>query len=201
MSEAKSVKKIEVKEARKVKKFSMPISINIIFLALGVCLVIWADDITTLISILIGATFLVCAAYNFIAYARIENRNLSDQTKLVTAIALAVAGGFLVIRSGFIKEVISFIIGAFILIESIFRMQDALTSKKYNPNYKNALILSLVGIICGALCIFGKIIIQDTLLRVLGVILIVFAIVDAYGGIIVNQSVKAAKKVKSKVVE
>lgn len=198
----KAVRKIEVKEAKKVRKFAMPVYLNIILLALGICLLIWADKVTTMISIVIGATFLVCAAYNFIAYYRIENRTIGDNTKLVSAIALAIAGGFLIIQSGFIKEVISVFIGVFLLIESIFRMQDVLASKAYNPNYKNALILSLIGVICGALCVFGKIIVPNFLLQLLGAMLIVFAFVDMTGGIMVSKSSKtAAKTVHAKVID
>lgn len=190
--------KIEVKEAKKIRKFAMPVSLNLILLALGICLVIWADKVTSLISIIIGATFLVCAIYNFIAWARIENRSLTDNTKLFSAIALSIAGGFLIIQNGFIKEVISIIIGIFLLVESIFRMQDALASKKFNPNYQNALILSIVGVILGALCVFGKIIVPDLMMQVLGIILIIFAIVDMSGGVMVN---KSAKTVSSKVID
>ncbi len=190
--------KIEVKEAKKIRKFAMPVSLNLILLALGICLVIWADKVTSLISIAIGATFLVCAIYNFIAWARIENRSLTDNTKLFSAIALSIAGGFLIIQNGFIKEVISIIIGIFLLVESIFRMQDALASKKFNPNYQNALILSIVGVILGALCVFGKIIVPDLMMQVLGIILIIFAVVDMSGGVMVN---KSAKTVSSKVID
>ena len=178
--------KIEVKEAKKIRKFAMPVSLNLILLALGICLVIWADKVTSLISIAIGATFLVCAIYNFIAWARIENRSLTDNTKLFSAIALSIAGGFLIIQNGFIKEVISIIIGIFLLIESIFRMQDALASKKFNPNYQNAL------------SVFGKIIVPDLMMQVLGIILIIFAVVDMSGGVMVN---KSAKTVSSKVID
>ncbi|MBR5669714.1 DUF308 domain-containing protein, partial [Candidatus Saccharibacteria bacterium] len=66
--------KIEVKDAKKVRKFSMPIYMNVVLLALGIALVIWADKVTSLISIIIGATFLALAAYNLIAYLRVENR-------------------------------------------------------------------------------------------------------------------------------
>lgn len=190
--------KIEVKDAKKVRKFSMPIYMNVVLLALGIALVIWADKVTSLISIIIGATFLVLAAYNLIAYLRVENRDMKEMPKLVSAIALGIAGGFLIIQNGLIKEVISIVVGIFLLIESIFRLQDALESKKSNPNYKNPLILSIVGIVLGMLCIFGKIIIPDLMLQVFGIILIVFSIVDMTGGAMVTQ---ATKKVKAKIIE
>lgn len=197
-----SIRKIEVKEARKVRNFSMPPLINIILLALGICLVIWADKVTSLISIAIGITFIVCAAYNFIAWYRVENRRISDNTKLLSAIALAIAGTFLIVQNGFIKEIISIFVGVFLLIESIFRLQDALNSKKYNPNYQNSIILALVGIVCGALCVFGRIIVPDLMMQALGVLLIIFAFVDMTGGIMVSKSAKsAAKTVDAKIIE
>jgi len=196
------MKKIEVKGARKVKTFSMPISINVILLALGICLLIWADKVTSLISIAIGALFLVYAVYNFIAWYRVENRNMGDNAKLITAIALGVSGAFLIIEKDFLKELISIVLGVFLLIESIFRLQDALNSKKFNPNYKNALILAIIGVVCGALCIFGKIIVPDLVVQVIGVLLIIFAVSDMTGGIMIKQSYKSsAKTVDAKIVD
>jgi uncharacterized membrane protein HdeD (DUF308 family) len=198
----KAIHKIEVKEARKVRNFSMPPLMNIILLALGICLLIWADQVTSFISIAIGVTFAVYAFYNFIAWARVENRTASDTPKLITAIALGIAGGFLIIQNGFIKEVISIIVGVFLLIESIFRMQDAINSKKFNPNYKNALTLAVIGVVCGALCVFGKLIIPNLMIQILGVLLIIFAFVDMTGGIMVGKSAKtAAKTVNAKIIE
>ena len=196
------MKKIEVKGARKVKTFSMPVSINVILLALGICLLIWADKVTSLISIAIGALFLVYAAYNFIAWYRVENRNMGDNAKLITAIALGVSGAFLIIEKDFLKELISIVLGIFLLVESIFRLQDALNSKKFNPNYKNALILAIIGVVCGALCIFGKIIVPDLVVQVIGVLLIIFAVSDMTGGIMIKQSYKSsAKTVDAKIVD
>ena len=196
------MKKIEVKGARKVKTFSMPISINVILLALGICLLIWADKVTSLMSIAIGALFLVYAVYNFIAWYRVENRNMGDNAKLITAIALGVSGAFLIIEKDFLKELISIVLGIFLLIESIFRLQDALNSKKFNPNYKNALILAIIGVVCGALCIFGKIIVPDLVVQVIGVLLIIFAVSDMTGGIMIKQSYKSsAKTVDAKIVD
>ena len=78
----KAVRKIEVKAAKKVRKFSMPIYMNIILLALGIALLIWADKVTSLISIIIGATFIVLAAYNLIAYLRVENRDMKEMPRM-----------------------------------------------------------------------------------------------------------------------
>ena len=183
-----------------IKKYSMPVSINVILLALGICLLLWADKLTSLISIIIGAMFIACAAYNFFEYSRAKERNISDSARLITGILLAVGGSFLIIQNGFIKEVISIFVGIFLLLEGIFRLQDSQNSKSYNPNYKNSTVLAVISIVCGALCMFGKIIVPDIMLQVLGVLLIIFAITDMTGGIMVKQSFKSNNKTKTKVV-
>ena len=81
-------------------------------------------------------------------------------------------------------------------------MQDAINSKKFNPNYKNALTLAVIGVVCGALCVFGKLIIPNLMIQILGVLLIIFAFVDMTGGIMVGKSAKtAAKTVNAKIIE
>lgn len=192
---SKAVHKVEIKST---KKFAMPVALNVIMLALGICLLIWADKVTKLISIAIGAMFLLYAFYNFISYAKIEKHSNSDVTKLISGVILSIAGAFLIIQNDFLKEALSIVVGLFILIESLFRMQDALQSKAYNPNYKNSLTLAVIGVICGALCLFGKIIVPDLMVQALGIILIIFAFVDMTGGVMVT---KSAKKVSSKVID
>ena len=127
----KAVRKIEVKAAKKVRKFSMPIYMNVILLALGIALLIWADKVTSLISIIIGATFVVLAAYNLIAYLRVENRDMKEVPKLITAIALGIAGAFLIIQNGFIKEVISIIVG--VLHRGVPRWQGCRQGRSWVP--------------------------------------------------------------------
>ena len=106
------------------------------------------------------------------------------------------------VRIGVIVFPAYYLIIILLLIESIFRLQDALNSKKFNPNYKNALILAIIGVVCGALCIFGKIIVPDLVVQVIGVLLIIFAVSDMTGGIMIKQSYKSsAKTVDAKIVD
>ena len=48
--------------------------IDIILLALGIALLIWADKVVNSISIAIGSLFILYAVYNFIAYFRSERK-------------------------------------------------------------------------------------------------------------------------------
>ena len=160
------------------KVFFAPALIDVIMLVLGITLLIWADKVVNGISIAIGSLFILYATYNFIAYLRSEKK-AADTTKLIAGIAMVIAGIFLISQTGFIKEIISFVVGIFIVIASMIRLQDSLKLHKVNKEAaKVPLILSSISLICGVLCILGKILIPDIFLQILGVMLIVFSFSD-----------------------
>lgn len=155
--------------------------IDVIMLVLGITLLIWADKVVNGISIVIGSIFILYATYNFIAYFRSDKKS-ADIAKLIAGIAMVIAGGFLIVQTNFIKEIISFIVGIFIIFESMVKLQDSLKLRKINKEAaKMPLILATVSLVCGVLCIFGKILIPDVFLQILGVMLIIFSFADISG--------------------
>jgi len=194
--------KIEVKDAPKFnKKIFAPILVDIIMLAVGIFLLLWADQVIKTISIAIGAVFILYAIYNFIDYGRIQEKKSTDISKLITGIALSIAGIFLVTQSHFVIEMISFVFGIFIIIESMLHLQDAILIRKTNPNFKTPLALSMIGIACGALCILGKILIPNTIMQILGVALIIFAFVDIFGVSLTHKKVASPSKAEDDTIE
>ena len=139
------------------------------------------DKIVNGISMAIGGLFILYAAYNFIAFYR-SDKKASDSTKLIAGIAMVIAGIFLITQTSFIKDIISFVVGIFIIFESMIRLQDSLKLRKLNKDAaKIPLISSCISLICGVLCIMGKILIPDIFLQILGVMLIIFSFADIFG--------------------
>ena len=169
------------KDEKNNKAFLALSLIDVIMLVLGITLIIWADTVVNGISIVIGSIFILYATYNFIAYFRSDKKS-ADIAKLIAGIAMIIAGGFLIVQTNFIKEIISFIVGIFIIFESMVKLQDSLKLRKINKEAaKMPLILSAISLACGVLCIFGKILIPDIFLQILGVMLIIFSFVDICG--------------------
>lgn len=164
-----------------LKSFLAPVLADVLLLILGITLLIWADKVVSGISVAIGALFILYAVYNFIAYLRSEKSG-SDIAKLIAGIAMLIAGIYLITQTNFIKEIISFVVGVFIIIESMIRLQDSLKLRKTHKDIAKApLILSSIGLTCGVLCILGKILIPDIFLQILGVMLILFSFADISG--------------------
>lgn len=185
----------------KQSKTAIALSVgDIAMLILGVCLLIWADKVTSFISIAFGSILLVYAAYTFIDYLR-NKQNAS--TKIITSLALLISGLFLIINNSFLKELVSVIIGIFIVIIGILKLQDAIHSKAYNPRYLAPLLLSLLEILCGVLCITGKFIVPDIILQLLGVLLIIASLSDVIGAILIYKAPKGVEKeaVEAEIVD
>lgn len=180
------------KAKTKTSKTNLALSFgDAVMLVLGVCLLIWADKVTSFISIAFGILMLIYAAYTIIDCLRTKQNSSS---KIITAIALCIAGLFLIIQNSFLKELVSAIIGIFIVIIGIVKLQNAIHSKPYNPKYLTPLILALIEILCGVLCITGRFIVPDLILQFLGVLLIISSLFDIIGSIMIYKAPKGVEK-------
>lgn len=169
-------KKINVKaRARKKSDLAVPLIADLIMLVMGICMLAWPDKILSTISVVIGVIFIVYAIYNIIKYVRIEEKGNGDLPLLVTGIAVAIAGAFLIIQSSFIEAFFSILIGIILTISSIMRLQDALV---YKNEDKLPLILSIITLVCGILCLFGKMMPIQIMIIFIGVILVIYSLAD-----------------------
>lgn len=169
-------KKIEVKaRAKKKTDLAVPLIADIIILIMGICMLAWPDKILSMISIVIGVIFVAYAAYNLIKYFRLEEKKNSDLPLLISGIGVAIAGAFLIFQSSFIEAFFSILIGVVLTISSIMHLQDALSIKSDN---KVPLILSIIALVCGILCLFGKMMPIQIMVIFVGVILIIYSLAD-----------------------
>lgn len=177
--EGKAIK-IEVQSKKKIPSY-VTILADIALLILGIGMVCWADTIIDVISKVIGVIFIVYALYCFIAYIRVEEKRNSDLPMLISGIALTIVGFFFFTQSGLISRFVSFVVGAFVTIISIIHLQNVLATKAINKNFKISLAFTLVSLLAGIACIFGKVLLPESFVLVMGIALIIFAASDLVG--------------------
>ena len=156
---------MSVKKAKKEKSAFGPISVNIVLFVIGLCLAIWADKVTNIMSIVLGVLLLLVASYYVIDYFRDNKREDADGeiSKLIAAVFLAIVG--------------LFFISTGLAISGLSGLHDALDLKKSNPNeYKKPLIFAILSVIFGTLCILGKLVVPDLMLTILGIMMMFFSI-------------------------
>ena len=177
--EGKAIK-IEVQSRKRIPSY-VTILADVALLILGIGMVCWADTIIDVISKVIGVIFIVYALYCFIAYIRVEEKRNSDLPMLISGIALTIVGFFFFTQSGLISRFVSFVVGAFVTIISIIHLQNVLATKAINKNFKISLAFTLVSLLAGIACIFGKVLLPESFVLVMGIALIIFAASDLVG--------------------
>lgn len=177
--EGKAIK-IEVQSKKKIPSY-VTILADVALLILGIGMVCWADTIIDVISKVIGVIFIVYALYCFIAYIRVEEKRNSDLPMLISGIALTIVGFFFFTQSGLISRFVSFVVGAFVTIISIIHLQNVLATKAINKHFKISLAFTLVSLLAGIACIFGKVLLPESFVLVMGIALIIFAASDLVG--------------------
>ncbi len=173
------------------------ISINIVLLALGLCLVVWADKVTSIISIVLGVILFIIATYYVIDYIKDSKREDKDGeiSKIISAIFLGLIGAFLIYNNGFIKEFISIIVGAGLVLFGLSGISSAVEFKKIDHSaYTKGLVFGAISTIAGALCILGCLIVPDLMLQILGVMMIIFSFSQTGTVTLERDQVKKSKK-------
>lgn len=159
---------------------------DVLFFIIGLCLYLWAQEITNLISIIIGVIFILYGILMVIYYFKNKDGDTLSNFKLIYGIFAFVFGMILVTRTSFLKELISFVIGIYIVLASIFKMQESLRLKDVYIGYKKPLILSVIGLVIGILCIIGKFIVPDFINMIIGLVLMLYSFIDIINIIIID---------------
>lgn len=158
------------------KKIS-DVVLAICLLVFGIFLIIWAERITKIVSIMLGIVGILYAIMMFVNYFKKNDKTFGNTLNFIYGIFILVIGCILVFRVNFLKELISFIVGIYIVLSSTLKLHEILVlQKKDNVKLKKPLIITLVLIFLGLLCILGKFLIPDLMVRVMGGILVVYSI-------------------------
>ena len=162
-----------------MKKKIADIIISIMLFFTGVCLLFWADKVIEIVTILLGSIIILYGVKSIIKY--VKNKTGSVVT-LTTGVSSIIVGIILLIKQTIIADTISFIVGIFMIISSIGSLVNNIEQK--GRHFGMGLGLSITGIIIGALCIVGKLLIPNIILQFMGVLLIVYGVTNLINSII-----------------
>ena len=172
-----------------------------LLIVLGVCLIIYADKVTSALSIMLGVGLIVMGIINAVSYFK----ETKSSVNLVLGTVEMAIGIFLIVRSSFLKEFISFIIGVYILLSSIAKLVEAIDiQKETGVSQKRSIILSAIGMALAILCGIGKIIVPDMFLKLIGIFILIYGIIDIINLFILDKNKKDKnddKKIEAREVK
>ena len=157
-----------------MKKKLGDLLVSALLLFIGICLLFWAENVIKSISIVLGGAFILYGGFHIYKYVKDDPKSTIS---LVGAVALVTVGLIILIRPNIISEIISFVIGAFIIITCIGSLSRSLENKK-NDDSKLNMWLSIIGLVIGILCVIGKLLIPNVILQFMGILLIIYGVIN-----------------------
>lgn len=176
---------------------------SIILGIVGIFLLLWSEVVTDVISKLVGVFLIIAGCVNFYEFYKGDRENVYTKSKVVYGIISFIAGVVFFTKPGLIKDLISIVVGIYILIQSIFKIKEALLLKSSGiDKWLTPFILAVIELVCAVLCIFGNLIVPDLVIQFIGIVLIVYAVIDIVNAISVNQTnAKVTKVIKDKDIK
>lgn len=148
------------------------ITIAIVFAFLGILLIAKPDEMMSVISILLGAIFIIMGFLRLVDYFTSTEK---EDYLLTIALIFMIIGAIILFRPNIISNLFSIVVGLWIILSGLKDFQTTLVWKDIKSGYWTAtLICSMLMIIAGI-----AILVSSTLaLKIVGIMITVYAILD-----------------------
>lgn len=185
----------------KIFKSSLFSSVGLAILGL---LLIFQSEITIVsISYIIGAVLVALGALAAINYVKSKETNNRKEMDIVYGTVCIVLGILVICNPQGIASLLPFIIGLVIIITSATKLQYGVELKRQNSNlWKTTVILSIITMLCGVLLIFNPFQGAIFITKVVGILILIYAILDIISTISIKRTVnKLHKSIEQHIVE
>ncbi len=165
---------------------SFPIG-SLLLLILGIFLTFNSEGVLSSIFIFLGILASLYGIFKFIRYYQIKNQfHMEDSRVMMSGISSIVIGILTILLASFLTNAIQIITGIWLIFSGLTKLGNASFYKVNHPKlYISELIIAILFILLGIYSIFAK----NVVLVVLGVVLIIYSIID-----LVNYFFRNSKK-------
>ena len=174
---------------------------SIFFIAIGVLLFLSPEGFVEIVSYLIGAFALTFGIINILKYVRNKEMNMAKFFLTLGIILLAI-GLFLIINPTFIGAIIPSVIGVCLIINSVEKLMCLkYVQEKNTEGYMISLISGIVVLVVGIYLLFNPLASTLIVTQIIGVIIIVYSVMDLiekmrFKGFVKETTKKPEKDVK-----
>lgn len=150
-----------------------------ILILLGLVLVVKSEETLKVISYLVGGVLITLGIVAFIKFFKNSEKNIPDNFDIIYGIVTIVFGIFIIINPKLVASIIPFVLGAWILFKSAFKVAYGFELKgKNNPIWKTTLITSGISALVGIIILFNPFKTASIVFMLIGIALIAYGIMD-----------------------
>ncbi|MBQ7790577.1 MAG: DUF308 domain-containing protein [Bacilli bacterium] len=176
------------------KIFKSSILGAIALVVLGVLLIFESEATIVTISYVIGGVLVAIGVLALLKFYKEVKDNQDTGMDLVYGIISVVLGIIVISNPKAVASIIPIVMGLIIIINSGTKLQYSIELKKNNNNlWKSTMVLSLISTLCGVLLIFNPFKGAAFLTRLIGFLILLYAVLDIISTITIKSTVKKIK--------
>lgn len=161
---------------------------------LGILLIFESEATIVTISYVIGGILVAIGVLALLKFYKEVKENDNTGMDLVYGIISIILGIVVISNPKAVASIIPIIMGLLIILNSGTKLQYSIELKKNNNNlWKSTMILSLISTLCGVLLIFNPFKGAAFLTRLIGFLILLYAILDIISTMAIKNTVKKIK--------
>ena len=167
---------------------------SVFYIAFGLCLILIPDQTVNIIcKVIFGLVMIAVGIYHIAIY--VAEKGKATILDLFTGVIVLVLGVFLFFTPQIVVKILPYLLGAFVLVDSIWKLKGSIRLKKVEQGqWKVLLAGSIIFIILGGLILFFPFVSVPKMLLVCGCILTANGVADLVFLIILKVCLKKGKK-------
>ena len=169
------------------------IASSILTLVVGIMLAIYPGNTLSLIGKVIGAALMVVGVIQIVVFFKNAKEDRIASTSFALGIILFAVGLYIFINDKSLTNIFTTIIGLLICIKSIYKIQLAVSLKEYSNSWKYNLVSGLIVLSLGLIIIFYPIATAATILRIIGIVLVISSIYEIAESLVVIKKIDDVK--------
>ncbi len=171
----------------------------IAFIILGIFLFTKAELTLKVISYIVGGTLLLAIIP---LVKTLISKDAIYNYSFISEIFMVVAGLIIVLNTELIASIIPILIGIVMIINGVSKIQFACVLKKENlKSWTISLLLAIVITCCGIIFITNPFKGAVTITKVIGIVIILYSILDMFDFLFINKNVKKEGKTETKEIK
>ena len=152
---------------------------SIAYLLIGLALLIWPAHSLRLVCYLFGAVILIKGVTSIWAFAHSAERFFFNYFGLVFGVAACALGLFLLVKPDTIVSVLPVLVGIFIILDGLVRLQSALELRRANSSkWYSLLILAGLSAVLGIVIFVNPFKTAEILVMAIGIVLIIEGVLN-----------------------
>ena len=172
---------------------------------LGVFLFIESELTIVSIAYVIGAVLVGIGVVAMLKYISNINKNIKNEIDIIYGTVTVILGIIVISNPKAIASIIPFVLGIIIVLSSATKLGYGFELRKMNSDlWIGTVVISLITMLCGILLIFNPFAGAKFILRIVGALIFVYAVLDIISTFRIRKTIKPTKKAikdNTKIVE